>query len=636
MNKIFKNLPSWKLSAILAISFTAAFTVFLFAPLDLYLHNPKDFVVGWKFLLPNLLMFSLLGFIALSVVLLVLFVCRKVVSGLILLLVLGVLVAFANFAFHLFSAIYTYLFAAIVLAAVLWILLKKLFKEKAADVILLVMWGGFVIAYAQMLLFNSGMTAITGDNANYGSLTPGHIANLLIWVIVAFLPLCVWIVLRAKKKEFKYEKALVLTMLIISGMQIAGLVSTAVSAELPRGFDEDPLCFSYEPILKFSPDDNILVFVLDRLDANYMTETLERYPELNQQLDGFTFYQDNISEFQHTFPSVTNMLTQHYYRDELTIAEYWEEAWSQHNVVDILRENGFSTNLYLDSLSTYGGFNQIENRTDNIRKGKITVDLRGTLIFIGRLSLGRLSPYFLKDSFINPLDSAFGNSFYALRNVDYVQPSAIGNESDMRFYDYIKQNEFSADSKKRVFNFIHLSCSHADWNIHVTTGGYHYNEKRGVISSGGNYMDSTRACFEILNTFFEKMKKTGVYDNSTIILLADHGGRVSELPPSFSSASLLIKTKMSSGTLKTDTECELSNRYLGASILELAGLPHDRLGVSHFDIIDGAVPPARYFYSYSNWWVARNKSHKVELTGIYEVSGNANDPANWKFRKIMD
>ena len=633
MNKIFTNLPSRKLTAILVTSFTASFTIFLFTPLDLYLHNPKDFVMGWKFLLPNLLMFSLLGFIALSVVLLMLLLCRRVVSGLILLLVLGLLVVFARFALHRFLTIDIYLFAAIVLAAILWILLKMLFKEKAADVMLLVMWGGFVIAYAQMLLLNSGMTSITGDNANYGSLTPGHIANLLIWVIVTFLPLCVWMVFRAKKKEFKYEKALVLTMLIIFGMQIAGLVVTDVSTELPRGFDEEPLCFSYEPILTFNPDDNILVFVLDRLDAAYMTDTLERYPELNQQLDGFTFYQDNISEFPSTFPSITNMLTQHYYRDELTFAEYWEEAWSQHNVVDALRENGFSTNMYLDSLSTFGDFNQIENRTNNLRKDIITVNLMNTLNCIGRLSLGRLSPYFLKNYFINPLDSAFGNKFYALSNTDYVQPTAVGNESDMKFYDYIRQNEFTADCKKRVFNFIHLNCSHADWNIHVTTGGYHYDEKSGVISPGGTYMDSTRACFEILNTFFEKMKKIGVYDNSTIILLADHGGRVSELPPSFSSASLLIKTKMSSGTLKIDTECELSNRYLGASILELAGLPYDKLGVSYFDIIDGAVPPARNYYFYRGWWDERNKSRKARLQGIYEVNGNANDPANWKLKE---
>jgi len=61
--------PRRKLAAILSVSFASAFTVFIFTPMDLYLNSPLDFVISWRFMLLPLLGVFLLCFIALSVVL---------------------------------------------------------------------------------------------------------------------------------------------------------------------------------------------------------------------------------------------------------------------------------------------------------------------------------------------------------------------------------------------------------------------------------------------------------------------------------------------------------------------------------------------------------------------------------------
>ena len=50
----------WKIVSILSISFTSAFTLLFYTPLDMYLHNPLDFIVGWRFLLPPLFLLFLL------------------------------------------------------------------------------------------------------------------------------------------------------------------------------------------------------------------------------------------------------------------------------------------------------------------------------------------------------------------------------------------------------------------------------------------------------------------------------------------------------------------------------------------------------------------------------------------------
>jgi len=388
-------------------------------------------------------------------------------------------------------------------------------------------------------------------------------------------------------------------------MQISGLVSVAVSRDLPRGYDEDkPLYISLEPTVEFSPENNILVFILDRLDVEYTIEALEVYPQLYDYLDGFTHYENNTAEYLDTFPSTTSMLTQHYYRDGLTFSEYWDEAWAQYGMIDTLRDNGFKVNLYADMISTYGNLENIKDRIDNIIEADgLKVNKRGFLSTTVRLSLGRLSPYLLKNIWIAIVNPAFSNELYAI-NADpcVIQPLVVSPQSDFQFFGYLANNEFSADSDKAVFSFVHLVGTHVD-----------------------DYLPAALYSLEGLNLYFKKMKEIGIYDNSTIILMGDHGARW-DAPVT---TSLLIKPEGSTGRLIINSETELSHRYFGASILHAAGLEHERLGLSYFDIIDGAAPPARFFYAFNSWWDERGGAEMITLKEVYEINGDANNVENW-------
>lgn len=132
--------PKWKLTSILAISFSLSFTVVLFMPLDMYLHNPNDFVVSWKFILPGLLLFSFAGFTALSVINIALWQ-KSAVPGAVLLLLCGASVIFMRLVFDVFISTAVYISLAIAVAVVIWAIIKKLLKEKEG-VILEISIGG--------------------------------------------------------------------------------------------------------------------------------------------------------------------------------------------------------------------------------------------------------------------------------------------------------------------------------------------------------------------------------------------------------------------------------------------------------------------------------------------------------------
>jgi hypothetical protein len=308
------------------------------------------------------------------------------------------------------------------------------------------------------------------------------------------------------------------------------------------------------------------------------------------------------------------MLTQHYYEEGLTLYEYWAQAWSGYSYIDTLREHGFSTNLYLDYLSTYGSLSDIQSKTDNLRAfDEIQVNLSGLLSVSMRLSMGRLSPYMVKNSFLSPLTPAFGNRLFTITTLDPLstQPPIVSLNADMKFHDYILSNEMSSGNNQRVFNVMHMNGGH------------------GV----GRNISGVLHSFEVLGDYFNKMKETGIYDNSTIIVLGDHGANY--VAPDVT--SLLIKPRGARGDLTIDSESELSHRYFPASILEIAGITHKESGISYFDVIGNTTAPTRIFYYTEHWWAAWTEYGAfgtINFYGMYKVSGDATDISNWELTPV--
>jgi len=184
-----------------------------------------------------------------------------------------------------------------------------------------------------------------------------------------------------------------------------------------------------------------------------------------------------------------------------------------------------------------------------------------------------------------------------------------------------------------VFNFIHVNGAHVDIDYNVrSTMGYHYVEETDTLAPRGNYVESTYGCFKLIDSYLDHLREIGVYDNTTIILLADHGRswkmNLDEENPAITSI-LFIKPKNSSGEFAVDAVSEMSNKYLAPTILEVAGLPHDSLGLSYFDIIGMEDSPVREFYTFSSWWNAYETSQTIETTGFWRICDDANDFSNW-------
>lgn len=495
------------------------------------------------------------------------------------------------------------------------------------------LFGLLLAGYLQALFFNGKMSSLTGDNTNTADSATVTI-NLIIFGLITVIPLIfsVCAYYNPKSKLLNAGSGMILPYIcgLVFVMQLVGTSTSMIESDFSKYQKQYTKYLSYESSMSLSKNGNIIVFLVDRLDGNWMDDVIRDFPDVNDKFDGFTFYQNNISHTTSTFPSVPQMLTNNLYGGQ-EWADYISKSWDGYTVPYTLTQNNYKVNLLIDNLTTYGSISQIEDQCDNINECSES-DMRfdyygryGIISTMTRLSLSRLSPYVLKGEFTRGMGSDLSSHFveYTSDIEDYA-PLTVGIASDLKYFDYLKAHGLTSDSPRKTFTFLHLNGCHDP--IRTITDLYD-------DSIEPTFASTARGDFEILFYYFDQLKKLGIYDNSTIIVLGDHGRAPDETEKEGKDGiespimtGLLIKPAgAESGKLKIDSTSELSNDFFGASILDYAGIDHSDLGYSYQDIIDGQLHVDRYMQTYA--WGGFGK---VYYKTLYKVTGNARDFSNWE------
>lgn len=590
-NKKVKTNPSQKSGfckknelTMLLISLAFSFTLFFFAPLDVFIGNQKDFIVGFGRVFPPMLI------------------------------------------------------TAAVAAAAIFIFqnLMLLIHEIAYIIFSRFVFGLLLAGYVQMLFLNGKMTSFTGDAYHYTDNKVTTILNMALFAVLTLLPVFLSLMARYKPESrilnFSGGKLVPYMCALFFLMQLAGTGTSIISADFGKYKKNYTSYLSYEPAMSLSKDENIVVFLVDRMDGDWMDEAVERYPELKEKFEGFTYYRNNISHNTQTFPSVPQMLTNYMY-EGTEWADYVSKAWDGDTVPKNLKKNGYNVNLLIDNLTTYSSVAQLKEQCDNIRQcSEDNIDYNytgkgGIVPSMTRISLAKLSPYALKSLYTVGMGANLSSDFIKYKKVmDDRMPMATDVESDLRYNDYIRNHSFNADSEKKVFTYTHLNGAHNRSDRLVALF-----DETGTESI--ERVETLRGDLEIVFYYMEQMKKLGVYDNSTIIVLGDHGRPPVEIEAErdkyLSSpimTSLLVKPKNADGVpMKTDSDAELTNDFFPASVLEYAGIDHEKFGYSYNDVITQELHPVRYLQTYDFKGYGR-----LEAKTLYKITGNARDFENWK------
>lgn len=492
------------------------------------------------------------------------------------------------------------------------------------------MLGVLLAFYTQELFFNGKMTLLSGAAVQESSITAAETyLNFALMYTIAMLPL----ILSFSRQKHPENKLLRLggsriipyLSAVILVMQTGGLISSLAQFGLGKYKQTDERTLSYEPAVSLSTEKNIVVFLVDFFDGMYMDSMLESDPSLYEEFEGFTFYQDNISCYPGTFPSVPNLLTQQPFAGE-TYAEYFSRAWQRHTVLDDLKADGYRVNLLLDQPTTYNDLHDLESRCDNI----VPVDKEeyqfnylgrhGVIPTMSAMSYGKLLPYLFKNLLFG-IDADFSSYFRNLDTKSDAMPDAVGVRSDLKFYRYLTEHGLTTEPQK-AFCFTHLIGCH-DFSAELA-------ELYKGTATPGAFLSAYagRGDLEILFEYFRQMKALGVFDCSTIIVLGDHGHHVFLDEDSFdftSTTALLIKPEGAPlQPLQINEDAVLSNSCFAAGIMEYAGLAHGEYGVSYSDVTDRGAQADRYYHQ----WLWRGGDTQPAET-LYLVDANARERDSW-------
>jgi hypothetical protein len=333
---------------------------------------------------------------------------------------------------------------------------------------------------------------------------------------------------------------------------------------------------------------------------------------------GFTYFPDAVSMYARTEYSLQSMLTSRAVPDSV-IGWEWTRKQMTRSLPAKLAERGFTG--ILSSFSHTGalcdadewGLSCLRNET-LAESGSANAAQREDVSNLFALGLFRLSPHFLKPQIYD--DGRFqSRQLYPAREI-VERDSRINHYSrtDLAVFDEIIASA-EAGASGPQFRLLHFFGSHRPSTL---------DENCGFSVKGKSFNAATRCALSRLYEFLHKLDEIGVYDQSLIFVVADHGR--TKWPwkgvPAF-----LAKPPGDRHPLRT-SEFPVSLCDVPASVLDVLDIEHDFECESIFSGRSSRRSP-RMHYRY----LAKKRRRSLGVTEVnfekFEVVGHSWLTESW-------
>lgn len=341
-----------------------------------------------------------------------------------------------------------------------------------------------------------------------------------------------------------------------------------------------------KPVLHLSKNEkNIVLFMLDRCESAYFSSVLQEDSSLKEIFEGFTYYPNTISYGGHTIIGAPPLFGGYEYTpDEFNKKNkipklkknnealkvlpkiFGEEkdfnvtvsdtSWANYQwIPDMSIFNGMKNVTPLSLEHTYTGLWMDLNK-DKVKQNLVSSSIKRNMIWV---CFFRASPMIFRDAIYD--DSLWWNTDEESGDVQ----EFIDYYSVLSFLPSL--TDFSSD--KPTFMSITNDSTHSGFVLNPPE----YVPAKKVTGKGkGFYAElsgysANVAAFKLIGKWINLLKENGIYDNTRIIIAADHGigqwkvasdlysGALADgFNPDHLNPMLLVKDFNSHGEIKTDLE----------------------------------------------------------------------------------
>jgi len=511
---------------------------------------------------------------------------------------------------YLFSDVW-YLFASISLLCILVISavllpLKSSIHRKAVSLLFafaLLLW-----LQGNILVWNYGV--LDGREIQWNNYKIYGLIDTAVWLVVVTFAFI--------KSNFIYN----LIKKISIGLILIQIVSTAVVwYQAPEQPEWKRYALSEESKYNFSSEKNVIILVLDTFQTDVFQELINEQLEYSNMFQGFTYFRNAVGGFPTTYPSIPLILTGQYYDNSAPIQEFIKKAYSNSSIPLILNQNGYQVELFT-------GLNVIYPNSDilsNLVLRKDIVNINNYIYELYGITFFRYMPH------------SFKKYFYTV-NITAVDNNPM--KRDLVFADQVISKSKAVEGKYS-FKLFHLLGAHPPFCLNEKL------EYEKLEYSRNSYEIQAQAALEITKRFLTSLKNIGVYDNSMIFIVGDHGlgsfgvnvqasgytedNKVANITLSNTIATgiplILVKPFASMADMKiSDAPVSLSD--IPKTIISELGLKEDLPGYSMFEIKESDIRDRRFLaYKWEHeYW---NKKY-LPVMDEYIINGFSWLNQSWK------
>ena len=391
------------------------------------------------------------------------------------------------------------LFGLILIPCMIVFALLKRKSEKAYTISLSLFFIMFICSYIQGNFLVKNLPILDGAWVEWNEYPMERLKCIGVWCIVSLI---VWGAYR-KLKVNTLKKGICLCSTCMGLMLLITIITLGVS----EGHFEKKVILNTttKDLFTMSSDQNFVILVLDAVDAKSLAEVIESNPKYSDIFDDFTAFNNTVGATPSTRESIPYLLSGIWYENQILFENYEKQAYNQSPLLKTLESEGYRMGLYEEELML--------NDEGKERFNNIVICERGVNSYItfARWQIQmvgfKYAPFDLKRfCFVNPA------AFNTLKLSPNEEEQFLA--SNIMFYERTKDEQISLTTDK-CFKFIHLEGGHVP---------FQYNEAVERIDNG-TYEDNLKACLTITNAYLNMLRNCGVYDNSVIIVMADHGYR---------------------------------------------------------------------------------------------------------------
>ena len=506
--------------------------------------------------------------------------------------------------------------AAVVMTALLAALPERVFEPARIVVISL-----SACCWLQAMFLNRGLPSADGDTLNWGDYAIQIAVSTIVWLAFVIGSLVARRKLSHDRMIGLGATAVACALVLVQGVGLVSMLMPGSSAQAMRAEMHDYV-LTERGMFTVSQQNNVIVFVLDNYDTTHLQKAVSDEPALLDRFTGFTWYKNSTAAMIPTRYGVPYLLTGQFPREGESFLKFLAERYDRSDYLSRIASTGATMGIYSDTLglqyvSDEQAIDYVYSKAMNFTDANsLPVDHINAALMLTKCALYRDMPWALKPIFWFYTDEV--NNAVLAFDEDAGLDTMPYTISDGRWYKQLKEYGLSIDGQADApaFRFIHLLGSHRPYII----------DENGIdIGYGKSTRDKqARGSMRMVGDYLDQLKKLGVYDQTTIIITADHGNYYHISTPLKEPATPIMLVKPANAP---DKPLETSSVAVAAgdtmpTVLTALGADVGEYGMPIWELTD---PDRSRIYLMTT----SDGSHDQEILE-YEISGDALDMANWK------